>query len=117
MRSLLSLRKEVEICGQAVDGRDVKAQELRPDVITMDVSMPNLNGLEATREILRILHGVQILILSQHDIPEMIKQALSAGAQGIRGIRCEVGDLHGAVSSLGKGAERADIFRRGSSCG
>ena len=84
VRSLLSAKKGVEVCGEAVDGRDAiaKAQELKPDVITMDISMPNLNGLEATREIRRILPGVQILILSQHDVPEMMKQALNAGANG-----------------------------------
>ena len=84
VRSLLSPEKGVEVCGEAVDGRDAitKANQLRPDVITMDISMPNLNGLEATREIRRMWPNVHILILSQHDVPEMMKQAVKAGASG-----------------------------------
>jgi DNA-binding NarL/FixJ family response regulator len=80
--SLLGLRQDVSVCGKAVDGRDAirKAQELNSDVIVMDISMPHLNGLEATRDILRILPQTKIIILSQHDIPEMIKQAFSVGA-------------------------------------
>src|SRR5580704_12524129 len=82
--SLLLLEKGIEVCGEAVDGQDaiVKARELRPDIITMDVSMPNMNGLEATREIRRIMPDVHILVLSQHDVPEMVQQALNAGANG-----------------------------------
>ena len=62
--------------------RSLKAQELLPDFITMDISMPNMNGLEATREIRRIMPDVHILVLSQHDVPEMMQQALNAGANG-----------------------------------
>ena len=82
--SLLSLEEGMEVCGEAVDGLDavVKAQELRPDIITMDISMPNMNGLEAAREIRRMMPDVQILILTQHDVPEMMQQALNAGANG-----------------------------------
>jgi len=82
VRSLLASQADLDICGEAVDGRDAiaKALELRPDVITMDISMPNLNGLEATREIRRILPDTPVLIMSQHDVPEMMKQALDAGA-------------------------------------
>lgn len=84
VRSLLETQQGLEVCGEAVDGRDAitKATELKPDAIVMDVSMPNLNGLEATREIRRILPGVKILILTQHDIREMMRQALNAGASG-----------------------------------
>lgn len=84
VRSLLESQSGFELCGEAVDGRDAiqKAAELKPDAIVMDISMPNLNGLEATREIRRILPTVKILILTQHDIREMMKQALNAGASG-----------------------------------
>ena len=84
VRSVLSRENGMEVCAEAVDGRDAikKASELRPDVIVTDISMPNLNGLDATREIRRILPDVHILVLSQHDLPEMMEQAWRAGANG-----------------------------------
>ncbi len=84
VRGLLESHAGFEVCGEAVDGLDAvtRAQELRPDAIVMDISMPNLNGLEATREIRRLLPQIQIVILSQHNSDEMIRAAISAGAQG-----------------------------------
>ena len=84
VRTLLLSRRGWTICGEAVDGRDAieKAKELKPDVVVMDVSMPNLNGLEATREVRRILPKTAVLVLSQHNSPGMMKEALKAGAQG-----------------------------------
>lgn len=84
VRSVLSRESGIEVCAEAVDGHDAiaKASELRPDVIVTDISMPNLNGLDATREIRRILPDAHILVLTQHDLPEMMRQALQAGANG-----------------------------------
>jgi len=84
VRTLLQSRQGWTVCGEAVDGRDAieKAEQLKPDVVVMDVSMPNLNGLEATREVRRMLPKTAVLVLSQHDSPEMMKEALNAGAQG-----------------------------------
>jgi PAS domain S-box-containing protein len=82
VRTILLTRADVDICGEAVDGQDAieKARELKPDIIVMDISMPRLNGLEATRSIVQILPRTKIIVLSQHDIPEMMKQAFSMGA-------------------------------------
>jgi PAS domain S-box-containing protein len=84
VRSLLSEIQNFDVCGDAIDGRDAvaKAKELKPDVVVMDVSMPNLNGLEATRLIRDALPQTEVLILSQHEAPEMIRQVYSAGARG-----------------------------------
>src|SRR6202035_1263415 len=84
VRTLLQSRPGWTICGETVDGRDAieKARQLRPDVVVMDISMPNLNGLEATRQVRRILPETGVLVLSQHNSPRMMKEALDAGAQG-----------------------------------
>lgn len=84
VRSLLSGQAEWDVCGEAVDGQDAieKARELQPDVIVMDVSMPRLNGLEATRQLRNVLPQCEVLILSQHENSEMARQALKAGARG-----------------------------------
>ena len=78
----LSAEKSLQVCGEAVDGREAiqKARELRPDAIVMDISMPKVNGLEASREIRRNLPDAKIEILSQHNSPEIKKQAFAAGA-------------------------------------
>ncbi len=83
VRSLLFERTDYEVCGEAVDGHDAveKARDLKPDVVVMDVSMPRLNGLEATRLIRSALPACEVVVLSQHDSPEMVRQALKAGAR------------------------------------
>jgi len=82
VRSLLQAK--YDICGEAVDGQDAleKAHELKPSIVVMDVSMPKLNGLEATPLIRNILPDCEVLILSQHDSAQMVQQALKAGARG-----------------------------------
>ena len=84
VRSLLESRKEWDICGEAVDGRDAvnKAKELKPDVVVLDISMPHLNGFEAARLIRAEVPQSKILILSQHNASEMLQPALDAGARG-----------------------------------
>ena len=84
VRSLLAAQEDFIVCGGAVDGQDAvdKARDLRADLVVMDVSMPRLNGLEATRQLLGLLPTCEVLILSQHESPEMARQALKAGARG-----------------------------------
>jgi len=105
IRALLASQQGCEICGEAVDGQDAvdKAHQLHPDLIIMDVSMPNLNGLEATRAIRRSLPSVQVLILTQHDSHEMIRQAFNAGARGFVVKSSVAHDLLNAVEAAQRG--------------
>lgn len=82
--SLLGTRPDCMVCGQASDGREAidKARQLRPDIVIMDVSMPTMNGLDATRTIRTIIPSCEVIVLSQHDSPEMARQAFKAGARG-----------------------------------
>ena len=82
--SLLKTDPKCVICGEASQGKEAieKAIDLRPDVIVMDVSMPTLNGLDATHTIRTLLPSCEILVLSQHDSPETVRQAFRQGARG-----------------------------------
>jgi DNA-binding NarL/FixJ family response regulator len=82
VRSLLEAEKGVEVCGEAANGREAisKAVELKPDAIVMDISMPDLDGIEATRKIIDLYPRTRIVILSHHDVPHLMRQALNAGA-------------------------------------
>jgi PAS domain S-box-containing protein len=84
MITLLQCDPDCVVCGEAVNGQDAvdQARALHPDVVVMDISMPVLNGLEATRLIRSSLPGCEVLILSQHDQAGMVRQAFKAGARG-----------------------------------
>src|ERR1035441_3884034 len=73
-----------EVCGEASTGREAMAAaaSLRPDIVVMDISMPDMNGLESTREILKNNPGTEVLILSVHESEQMVHDVLSAGARG-----------------------------------
>src|SRR5882757_8695029 len=73
-----------EVCGEAQDGRQAvdKAAELRPDTVILDIGMPNLNGLEAARQILHHNPQCKILILTVTDTDELVRAVLDAGARG-----------------------------------
>jgi two-component system response regulator NreC len=106
LQSLLGERAEIEVVGQAADGLEAirKAEELKPDVVVMDIAMPRFNGAEATRRIARANSSTRILILSQHEDPGTILDALWAGASGYllkRSAGAELADAIRAVSKDG----------------
>ena len=84
LRTLLETQAGWEICGEASNGREAieLTRELQPDVIVMDISMPELNGLEATRQITKKDPKIEVLILTLYDSEQMIREARDAGAHG-----------------------------------
>jgi DNA-binding NarL/FixJ family response regulator len=84
VRSLLESQSDCEICGEAVTGLQAVTltQQLQPDVVILDVTMPELNGLEATRQIRKVTPDVQVLVLSVHESEELVREILNAGAHG-----------------------------------
>ncbi len=92
----------MEVVGEAEDGQTTVqlARELRPDVILMDVTMPGLNGIEATRQIKQQLPDVKILALSVHARREFVLDMLRAGATGYMLKECLIDDLVQAVNAV-----------------
>ncbi len=84
VRSLLSKREDWQICGEASNGRDAleMAKRLRPDVVLLDLSMPLLNGIEATLQIRKALPRTEVLVLTMHDTTDLAHRVIAAGARG-----------------------------------
>ncbi|MDI3407832.1 response regulator [Streptomyces cavernicola] len=81
---LLNAEPDIEVVGQAVDGADAvaKVTELAPDVVLMDIRMPELSGIEATRRVMESGAPVKVLVLTTFDLDEYVYEALRAGASG-----------------------------------
>jgi DNA-binding NarL/FixJ family response regulator len=82
--SLLSGENELEVCGEAADANETlrKADELRPSLILLDVSMPGMNGLNTARLLKENFPELKILIISQHDSKQLLPRSLEVGANG-----------------------------------
>jgi DNA-binding NarL/FixJ family response regulator len=84
LRTLLETERGWQVCAEAANGREAveKAGELTPDVAVLDIGMPLLNGVEATRQIRKLSPKTEVLILTMHDSEVLIQEVLEAGARG-----------------------------------
>jgi DNA-binding NarL/FixJ family response regulator len=100
--AILQDKTEWEVCGEAKDGIDAveKAKRLKPDAVIIDIGMPNLNGLDATRQIVDALPQTKVLVLTLYESDDMIQQVLNAGARGFL-LKSDAGrNLVAAVEAL-----------------
>jgi len=105
IRSLLEAREDFIVLGEASTGREAirKVEELQPDIVIMDVSMPDLNGLEATRQIKKRFPDCKILVLTMYEDKESIRRMLQCGASGYVVKKSAVSQLFDAIEAVVKG--------------
>lgn len=102
LRTLLQKKNDWEVCGEAQDGVEAieQAERLKPDAVIIDIGMPKLNGLDATRKIMAALPQTRVLVLTLYDSEETVQQVLEAGARGFMLKSDAAQDLLAAVDAL-----------------
>jgi len=105
LRSLIEIEKDFKIIASAQNGRDAVqlATTLLPDIVMMDISMPKLNGFEATKQILKKVPHMKVLILSAYDYDEYVEHAMEIGAKGFLIKQTSKLNLFQAIRDLHKG--------------
>ncbi len=105
LRLQLEQRQEFEVAGEAGDGREAvrMAEELAPDVVLMDIAMPNLNGIDAAAQMVKRNHALKVIILSMHSDESYLTRALSAGVKGYLLKETADVDLYRAVQAVAQG--------------
>jgi DNA-binding NarL/FixJ family response regulator len=104
-RKMLEFEDDIEVIGEAQDGRQAVAQveKLRPDVVLMDIAMPLLNGLEATRQVLKIAPNSKVLMLSAHSDDAYVQSATDSGASGFLLKQTSAHEVCQAIREVQKG--------------
>jgi two-component system, NarL family, nitrate/nitrite response regulator NarL len=104
-RKMLELESDIEVVGEAQEGRQAVAlaKKLRPDVVLMDIAMPLLNGLEAMRQVLKVVPATKVLILSAHSDDAYVKNATESGAVGFLLKQTSSHDVCQAIREVQKG--------------
>ncbi len=105
LRSLVEAQAGWEVCGEAATGREAveKAGRLRPNIVIIDITMPELNGLEATRQIRRAVPQTLVLVLTVHESEELLAEVLRSGAHGCM-LKSDAGrELVSAIETLTQG--------------
>lgn len=107
IRAVLTLQRDIQVVGEAVDGKEAikKTIELVPDVVLMDIAMPVMNGLEATREISKQCERAKVLVLTQYDDEENIRASREAGALGFIPKAAASSRLLTGIRSVARGEE------------
>lgn len=105
VKALISLADDIEVVGEAADGREAiaRVREMEPDVVLMDIAMPDLGGLEATIEIRKQNPRTRVLILSQYEDREYIRRFLKAGVSGYVLKKSAGSDLTAAIRAVHRG--------------
>lgn len=105
LKALLEAQPDMAVVGEAANGRQAMqlARKLAPDVVVMDIAMPSLNGLEATRQIIHALPSAKVLILSSYNDDEYVSQLTEAGAAGYLLKQTAATDLIRAIREIRKG--------------
>jgi DNA-binding NarL/FixJ family response regulator len=103
--ALLRLAGDIEVVGEAANGREAleMVRKLMPDVMLIDIAMPNMNGLEATRHIRKEFPRVRVLVLTQYDDKEHVFWAIEAGANGFISKTAASSDLASGIRSVHRG--------------
>lgn len=106
IRALLSLAADIEVVGEAANGKEAlqKVRQLAPDVVLMDLGMPVLGGLEATRRIRRQFPGTRVLAVTQYDDSEYVVPVIEAGARGFVSKMAAFSELASAIQAVHNGS-------------
>ena len=104
VRTLLGLNSDWQVCGEAVDGADAveKARQLAPDIILMDFSMPQMDGVQAAREIAKFGTDIPILLFTLNLLPQIMELARTAGLRGAIS-KSEISKIPYAIKAIQRG--------------